>query len=158
MASSAMSLFQDIQSSNIGHGAKKALSRWMGMASGISHHNRSLAREGEGGLANAGMKFGASITTGAVLAVVAAEAKQGLDPKGVPVDGVAGVLGFVAEAFVGGPLGSGAGSIGATSAGIFTYRKLDSFLRAKRAQVHGDWTTEGDVGAESSIERMAREI
>ncbi len=131
---SAMSLFHDLGRSNMPHSAKTTLSRWIGMASGGLATARPAHLESHG--MHAMRQYGEAVITGALLGVISAEAKQGLDPKGVPIDGGLALFGLLAKVIGGATSGehphgqdlaSDAGNIGSVAGGIFTFRKFEQW-------------------------------
>ncbi len=101
--------------------------------------------------------YGEGMATGAVLGALNAELATGLDLQGkYPLDAA------VAAAGVALPLlpmfhdvAADVRNIGASAAAVYTFRKTDKLLRAKRAGVAGDF---GHEGAEDPILRAARKL
>lgn len=90
--------------------------------------------------------YGEGAATGAVLGALDAELATGLDVQGkYPIDGAVAVAGAVLPmlpAFH--DVGADLRNIGASAAAVYAFRKTGKFLKAKRAQMHGDFGAESD--------------
>lgn len=162
--SEAMKLWSAVDSSNMAPHVKSKVSSWIEKASGATR--LALGTREQHGM-HAVRQYGEALLTGAALGIISAEGKTGLDVniKGhdVPIDGGIAVLGFLGKIALGAgfmsgeDLASDLGNIGSTSGGIMTFRKLESFLRAKRAAVHGEVSGES-AASTSEIERLAKKF
>jgi hypothetical protein len=129
---SDLAMYNAVESSNISPSEKSELRKFLERTTGIS----KLGRRAKGHLMETGHALrqgGESILVGGILGAVHAEAKTGLDVKGVPADavvGVVGMLGGVAMANEG--IGPEFRNAGATGLSIFTFRKTYDFLAEKK--------------------------
>jgi hypothetical protein len=111
---------------------------------------------------------GESLLVGGLLGAASVELKTGLDVKKVPIDAVVGVLGLVGGAAMAHEeFGVDLRNAGASALSVFSYRKTQAFLAAKKTAaggtpgftVHGDdegFVPHGDIGAEDPIIAAAR--
>ncbi len=121
---------------------KSSIRRWFEHATGSvgmakhAKHGLSLIRE-----------YGEGAATGAILGFAKAELKEGLDPGGMPLDLSLAALG-VAAPFIPGlqDLTADARTVGAVGLGVYTMRKTEKLLLAKKGVMAGDFGNESTTG------------
>lgn len=166
MQPGAITLYDSIQGSNLGHGEKSALRRWF-ESNAPAVLSRPRAVHVRNGMA-AFRQGSESVIAGALLGLVHADAPTGLDVWGVPVDGGLGfllTLGSAADS----EYSSDARNIGTTCLGVFSFRTttaLRTEMRVKKGLAvpkHLNYGSKGvakiagdDMGAEDPILRAAK--
>lgn len=132
MARSDLSLYESVQSSNLPWEAKSALRRWFDTAVNLPEAVRPSKKQVHGALSS--FRQGAeSLAAGAVLGLVNVESPGGLEPMGIPLDGIAaGVL--LAGAAIGAEsdMAPTARNIGSVTAGVFGMRMVTKFCLERR--------------------------
>jgi hypothetical protein len=125
------------------HGGKSIIGKWFDKATGpaplvgAAKHGLTLLRD-----------YGEAAATGALLGAAKAELKGGLDfqfgSMNVPIDLGLALVGVVAPVI---PqlreLSADARNVGAVGLGVYTMRKTEKLLLAKKGQVAGDFAGEG---------------
>lgn len=104
----------------------------------VSGHGSAGLARAKGHMVEGGHAFrqaGESVVVGGLLGYANATLKTGLDVGKVPIDAVVGVLGLGGRALMAHDgIASDLGNAGAAAAAIFTFRKTQAFVAAKRAE------------------------
>lgn len=117
---------------------------------------------------------GESLVVGGLLGLLQSELKEGLDPRGVPIDGLLAIGGLAGAAlFAESEFAPDMRNAGAAALSIYSYRQTMKFLNEKRiakakAQIAGELedatanvageTDDSDMGAEDPILEAARNL
>lgn len=134
--------------------SKSTVRRWLEKVSGGSATMSEAAHHG----VNAVREYAEASVTGAALGALNAELAQGLDIHGAPIDlGLAGVALALPLMPGFGDMARDIRTIGATSAAIFTFRKVDKMLRIKKGAMAGEFSGE-TVESQDPIVAAARQI
>ena len=155
MARAELALYDSVLSSNMPAERKSEMRKWVERITGDSLATiRPSAAQLHGGL-SAFRQGTESMATGLALGALNAT-DIGMDPKGIPVDGVLGFAGLIGSAFAAhSDMAPDARNIGSVSVGIFGFRMSTKFLVEKRlasgrplpkhlnytASVHGEGAT-----------------
>lgn len=132
MARAELALYDSVLSSNMPASEKSQMRKWFERVTGDSLASmKPSAAQIHGGLSS--FRQGTeSLATGIALGALNAS-DIGMDPKGVPVDGVIGFAGLVGSAIAGhSDMAPDARNIGATSVGIFGFRMTTKLITEKR--------------------------
>lgn len=132
MARAELALYDSVLSSNMPAAEKTQLRKWFDRMTGESLSTiRPSAAQLHGGLSS--FRQGTeSLATGIALGYLNAS-DIGLDPKGVPVDGVLGFAGLVGSALAAhSDMSPDARNIGGVATGIFGFRMTTKLLAEKR--------------------------
>ena len=98
-------------------------------------------------------QYGETVVVASALAAIKTHNSEGLDYKGVPIDGALAAVGLAGSVVLADGVSADLRNAGAAAAAIFTFRKAEQFLVAKKqAKING----EGDMGAEDPIVAAAR--
>lgn len=150
----ALALYDSVLSSNMPASEKSQMRRWFERMTGESLSTiRPSAAQLHGGLSS--FRQGTeSLATGILLGALNAS-EVGMDPKGVPVDGLLGFAGLLGSALAAkSDMSPDARNIGGVSIGVFGFRMTTKLLVEKRlasgrpvpkhlsytARVHGEGT------------------
>jgi hypothetical protein len=132
MARAELALYDSVLSSNLPATEKTQLRRWFERMTGESLTTiRPSAAQLHGGL-SAFRQGTESLATGIALGALNAS-DIGMDPKGIPVDGLLGFAGLIGSAIgAKSDMAPDARNIGGVSVGIFGFRMSTKFLVEKR--------------------------
>lgn len=162
MGSEAISVYRSLD--RLDHApSKSTVRRWLEKVTGTEH---SIARLGAHATETGHtlMQYGESVLVGGAMGAIQASRPEGLDYKKVPIDGAVAAIGAIAGVATANEASVGLRNAGAAAAAIFTFRKTDAFIKAKKtagsatAHGEGDMGSDGDIGAEDPIIAAARNL
>lgn len=151
------------------HDGDSILRRWMSKVVGQDSPGGLSLRNLDstvGSAMDTGRGVGEALVVGGLLGAAKSQLKDGLDPMGVPIDGVAALVmgvGSVVSHNMGKEYAVDMRNGAIAAAAVFSSRKVESMLSAKRAstaKVAGDFGDEvgDDVGADDPIVAAARAL
>ncbi len=155
------SLFSAINRSNMSGGQKSEIRHWLdkltgGKASEALRHSGLSYRLADNGL-DALLLGGEAVGTGVGLAYVNNE--MGLDFGPIPLDFVSGVLALGVYGFT---RSFHAGNVAASSLSVYGFRKMDAYLKAKKAasgsSMHGEEDGSGVTVETDPIAKAAQAL
>lgn len=132
MARAELALYDSVLSSNMPAERKSEMRKWVERITGTDLATiRPSSSQIHGGL-SAFRQGTESMATGLALGALNAS-DIGMDPKGIPVDGVLGFAGLIGSAWAAqSDMAPDARNIGSVSVGIFGFRMSTKFLVEKR--------------------------
>lgn len=128
-------VYSSIMHSNLPRHEKSTIGKWLNKVTGgrTGKLARSIGMEHVESGVGAIRQTGESILTGGILGALHASLKTGLDVDKVPVDGIIAAITIPAGvALAHSHMGQDLKNVGATAAGIFTFRKVNAFVAEKR--------------------------
>lgn len=159
MARSDLALYDSVLSSNLPREDKSALRRWYESAVTLPESLRPSKDQMHGGL-SAFRQGSESLLTGAVLGILNVESPGGLEPLGIPLDGLAGLMFLGGGALAGkSDVAPTAKNIGAVASAVFAKRMVEKFCIERRlakgkalpAHLQTGSTVSGDVPARRDV-------